>query len=107
MWRFAFGGKDTFQDVREGKKSFAQWMIFSVIAPSMKSMAWSQGIGRHSESEMIELMMKDLRALSTVLGNNKFFLGDQPSEDDCSIFGGLASAVFVPNSPIKRELDGK
>lgn len=106
MWRFAFGGKDTFQEVRNGRKSFLQWLIFKMIAPSMKSMAWTQGVGRHSETEIICLMIQDLKSISAVLGNNKFISGDHPNEDDCSIFAGLASAVFMSDSPVQKQMDG-
>ncbi|CAL8096749.1 unnamed protein product [Orchesella dallaii] len=107
MWRFAFGGKDTFQMVLNGKKSFLQWLIFSLIAPQMRSMAWSQGVGRHSEAEIKSIMLNDLRAISAILGQNKFLLGEDPSEDDCSVFAGLASAVFATNSPVEQELNGE
>ncbi|ODN05847.1 hypothetical protein Ocin01_00866 [Orchesella cincta] len=105
MWRFAFGGKDTFQKVLRGEKSFIQWLIFRLIAPQMRSSAWSQGVGRHNETEIKAIMLNDLRAISTVLGQNKFLLGEEPCEDDCSVFAGLASAVFSTNSPLEKELN--
>lgn len=107
MWRFAFGGKDTFQHVKAGERTFMHWIIFSMIAPSMRSMAWSQGVGRHSEAGVVALMLQDLRSISTILGKKKFILGDNPTEYDCSIFGGLASAVFMPDSPVRDNLQRK
>jgi len=107
MWRFAFGGKDTLQQVSSGEKKFSQWLTFHFIAPHMRSMAKSQGVGRYTETEVKSIMLNDLKAISAILGQNKFLLGEDPIEDDCAVFAGLASAVFTENSPVQNELNSK
>jgi hypothetical protein len=82
-------------------------MIFKMIAPTLKSMAWSQGLGRHSEAEIVDRMKKSVFAFSKVLGTKRFLLGNKPCEDDCAAFGILASSVFTINSPIQDLLQGK
>lgn len=49
-----------------------------------------QGIGRHTFEEVQEIGRKDLVALSTLLGDKPYFMGDEPTELDCAIFGMLS-----------------
>jgi glutathione S-transferase len=61
-----------------------------------------QGIARHSEAEIMELVKPDIDALVTILGTQKFVFGDQPSSFDASVFAMLLSILrpTVPN-PLK------
>ncbi len=76
-----------------------------MIAGSLTSMAYNQGLGRHSEQEVLQIMTNCLRSLSKILKENKFLLGD-PSEVDCAVFGQLASCVFLDDSPFKELFKG-
>jgi glutathione S-transferase len=107
LHRFVYGGRDTLAQVWRGEKTFGEWLLFTCIAPSLKSMAWSQGLGRHSEEEVKQLMLKDMRALSKILGEKRFLLGDEPCEEDCSVFAFVASVVFVPENPTRILYDGE
>jgi len=65
--------------------------------------AWGQGIGRHTETEVIIMTKENLRAVSLILGSKKFLLGDEPSEDDCAVFGMLAQGLWSnPGCPYER-----
>lgn len=69
--------------------------------------SWIQGIARHSEEQVTQIISDDLRALSRILGNKKFLLGDEPCEDDCAIFGELAQALWcMPGSPYDKLVNG-
>ena len=39
------------------------------IKPNIKKQAHSQGIGRHSQEEVVNIGLKDLEAMSDLLGN--------------------------------------
>ncbi|CAL8096534.1 unnamed protein product [Orchesella dallaii] len=70
--------------------------------------AWIQGLARHSEDEIVQIISNDLQVLSKLLGNKKFMLGDEPCEDDCAIFGELAQALWcMPGSPYEKLLNGE
>ncbi|KAK3609001.1 hypothetical protein CHS0354_003900 [Potamilus streckersoni] len=56
---------------------------------NLRQMAHGQGMGRHSQAEVTQIMKNDLQALSNFLGTNAFFMGDKPTEVDCAIFGQL------------------
>lgn len=66
-----------------------------------------QGIGLHSQQEIEHLCIKDLRAVSDIIGKNDFLLGSGPCQDDCAIFGILAVTLWgQPNSPYEKLLRG-
>lgn len=52
-----------------------------------------QGIGRHSPAEIAELARIGYAALSRLLGDKPYLLGDRPCGADASIFGQLASVL--------------
>ncbi|XP_021372155.1 failed axon connections-like isoform X2 [Mizuhopecten yessoensis] len=66
------------------------------LSSSVKDRAWKHGIGHHSSEEIYKIGSDDIRAISTYLGEKKYFLGDTPSLIDCTLFGFLAQIIFVP-----------
>lgn len=68
-----------------------QNLFYSMGASSMKKKLDVHGIGRHSREEIMSIAMKDLRAVSGILGTNKFMLSDEPSLADAVVFGMLAA----------------
>ena len=91
-----------------------------------KKAALGQGIGRHSEAEVMEIGVKDLRAMSIFLGitvlllyirpsynsfvaigTKPYFGGEKPTEMDCSLFGMLAMVVWaMPDSSYEQLVHG-
>lgn len=70
--------------------------------------AKGQGIGVHSQEEIEKIVIKDLRIVSTILGQRKFILGDEPCEVDASIFGMIAQFVWgLPDSVYERLVNGR
>jgi glutathione S-transferase len=57
---------------------------------------WGHGIGRHSETEIVALGARSLGALSTLLGEKTYLMGDEPTGSDATVFGMLAS-VLTPH----------
>src|SRR5665811_2247155 len=69
---------------------------------------FKKGIGRHSREDVINFMKKDLEIASNILGSNKFLLGDEPSIDDCSLFGFLVQILnCAPGSPYESFVQSK
>lgn len=64
------------------------------------AMAWAQGTGRHSYDEVVAMMNESSEALSKILGNKPFLLGNEPCEDDAAVFGLLAQGLYSsPGAP--------
>ena len=54
-----------------------------------------QGLGRHSEDEIVDLGVRTLGALSVILDGNEFLFGDEPSSADATAFG-MVAGVLTP-----------
>jgi glutathione S-transferase len=71
-------------------------------------MLWLQGISRHSDAEIVESALRDWRAILTLMGDRRFFFGDEPTGIDAVVFGALATSVLTPiESPIRDFLRSK
>ncbi|XP_078325126.1 failed axon connections homolog [Crassostrea virginica] len=70
--------------------NYIPWPLFRFESYMLTSTAYSQGVGRHSEEEVQQVMEEDLQALSKFLGKKKFLLGDRTCSADCAVFGMLA-----------------
>lgn len=64
------------------------------------------GVGRHSDDEIADLGEKSLDALSRVLGDRRFLMGDQPVAVDAIAFAMLA-AILTPffDSPLRQRAE--
>jgi glutathione S-transferase len=55
-----------------------------------------QGMGRRTDEEVFEVLREDIDALSNHLGDQPFFLGDQPRSLDASVYSTLRHIIDVP-----------
>lgn len=57
----------------------------------------SRGFSRHSESELWQFSFDDLKALSVLLGDQRYFFGQkEPALLDCAVFGHLGQFLYIP-----------
>lgn len=83
------------------------WFIKKIVSRKIKSALDTQGIGRHTPEDRLRLITADLRAVSNYLGNKAFFLGDTPTEIDCTVFGIMAQCVYCARgSPFEKMING-
>jgi len=52
------------------------------------------GLGRHSKDEIYSIAENDLKAVSDLLGDKSYLLGEEPSTYDCAVFGLLANVLY-------------
>jgi glutathione S-transferase len=77
--------------------------IVKIIRKDMFKMAEAHGMGQHTRQDVIDFAKADLEALSDLLGEKEFFLGDQPTSLDATMYGFLVNLIWVPwNSPLKE-----
>jgi glutathione S-transferase len=78
-------------------------IVPTMIQNRMKTALEGQGMGRHSPEEIYELALTDLRALSDILGDQPYLMGDKPSSVDATMFAFTCNIVNVPlASPMKE-----
>jgi glutathione S-transferase len=62
-----------------------------------------QGTGRHSRAEVYEIGRRDLVAFSQLLGDKKFFFGDEPTSYD-ACYAAFLGAILKPpyENPLRK-----
>jgi glutathione S-transferase len=66
-----------------------------VLTRQLRQQLHARGLGRHDEQEIIAQGKADLDALSRLLGDQEYVLGDRPSSIDACVFGFLGVTVYV------------
>ncbi|VDM73748.1 unnamed protein product [Strongylus vulgaris] len=62
------------------------------------------GVGLMSKENYDDILKKDFDALKTILGEQKFLFGDSISATDCTVFGHLATTLYVPTANHAKDL---
>lgn len=109
LWRWVYTKCRTLPKVQSG---FMESRIFKLSIPlitrKIRGMAEAQGMGRHTKHEVIEMGLKDLKAISAYLGKKPYFTGETPTELDCAMFGSLAQVLWnMPSSPYESLFEGR
>lgn len=65
------------------------------------------GIGRHSPAERLELAHRSLSALTTLMGNRPYVMGEQATAVDAFAFAVLTAALTpLFNTPLRQAVEG-
>jgi glutathione S-transferase len=76
-----------------------------IIRRQIKKQLYAQGTGRHARDEIYAIGNADLDALSTLLGDKPFFLGDAPRSIDASAYAFLALVLWArPDNLLKAHM---
>lgn len=84
---------------------FMRMPIFRTIAKGVTKSAMGHGIGRHTDDEIFEMGLDDIKAVESLLGAKKFMLGAKPAEVDATVFAfihGMQADVFP--TPIQAHI---
>lgn len=102
LWRFVV---DNCKAVEEGMKmSPAFSFLLRGFKIQVKKALYMQGMGRHTQQEVEDFARKDLSSLSTWLGDKPYFMGDDPTELDCAMFGMLSQIQWNATGPPYRQM---
>lgn len=78
-------------------------VVPELIRRQLTKVLHSQGIGRHHSSDIYKLGCEDLTAVSIILGEQRFILGNDPTSLDAVMYAFLANILLVPvESPLKE-----
>lgn len=67
LWRWVYTKGRTLKQIQSNLSPVLTFM-WPLILRQIGQQAYGQGMGRHSEAEVLEIGVRDLRALSTYLG---------------------------------------
>lgn len=94
--------QETLKELVGQGMSTEEWReIAQGIYDSVRSQLEGHGMGRHSGPEITQIICEDIQALSDFLGDKPFFMGDQPTTLDATVYGYIANYIRPPYpSPI-------
>ncbi len=71
-------------------------VVPGIVRRGVRESRKRQGLGRHTEMEIKQIARNDFQALSSYLGQKRYFFGDQPATLDAIAYAFLASFVLAP-----------
>jgi len=86
---------------------FLRMTIFGMVAKGVAKSAAGQGILAHSDAEIYELGVDDIKTVEAMLGEKDFILGDKPAEVDATAYAflhGMSAEVFP--TPVQEYIRG-
>lgn len=79
-------------------------VVPAMIRRKLRRDLHGQGIGRHARDDIYALGVADLRAVAAWLGDKPFFMGEEPSGVDATVYGFVENVITPPfESPVKVE----
>ena len=100
---FGKGGAERLQEFAATMPIPLRWLVPTVLKSVFTKQLHARGMGRHSEEVIIAQGKSDLDALSVLLGDQLYFLGDEPSSIDACVFGFLGVSLYVAgDNPLYR-----
>lgn len=70
-------------------------VVPTMIQQKIKRDLQGHGLAKHNPQQIYTFAQQDLATLATILGDNTYLLGDQPSTVDCIGFGVLAQMTLI------------
>jgi glutathione S-transferase len=72
-----------------------QEVYLAGLRQQMITLTHAQGMGRHTPDEVLGIGKADLQAISDYLGDRPFFMGNDPTLVDATLYAHLANIVHV------------
>jgi glutathione S-transferase len=73
-----------------------RWFVPRLARRSLARQLYAQGTGRHQADEIYGIGSADITALSLLLGDKPYFLGEEASSVDAAAYAFLANILDVP-----------
>jgi len=89
------GGPERLAEFVSTMPTVLRWIVPRVLTKQLRAQLHARGLGRHPESEIIAQGRADLDALSRLLGDSRYLMGDRPSSIDACVLGFLGCSVYV------------
>ena len=80
-------------------------LVIPMVRKRIRKNLHGHGVGRHTETEMTEMAGRCIDALSQILGDNHYLLGDEPCGADATAFAFVAATLTpVFDSPVRDKM---
>ena len=68
-------------------------LVVAMVRRQIRRDLKGQGLGRHSDEELVRLSKNGIDAISDMLGDKPFIMGETPCGADAAVFGTVASLL--------------
>ncbi|WP_316149112.1 glutathione S-transferase C-terminal domain-containing protein [Cupriavidus sp. BIC8F] len=82
-------------------------LVERLVRYKVRKTLWGQGLGRHSEEDLVALASKGVTSIADILGDKPYLMGNAPCGADATLFafaGSLLCPVF--DTPIRTAAEG-
>ncbi len=84
-------------------KKFVPGFVLPLVRRAQRKKLHEQGTGRHTTDEVHAMGAADLDAVSELLGDKPFLLGDKPRTVDCTLYAFSEAVLAFPiDTPLKQ-----
>lgn len=97
LWRYGYNMRKFVEATCRGilpQKFLERWCSINPYIVRLRG--HFHGLGRNYIEDVEEMLNRDLKALSILLGDNAFFFGATPHALDCTVFAHLAQFLYIP-----------
>lgn len=96
---------DGYAEMAKEFKKFVPGFVLPLVRRAQNKKLEAQGTGRHSRDEIMAMGIGDMDAISELLGDKPFLLGDKPRSVDCTLFAFMEAVLPFPvDNPIKKRV---
>jgi len=89
-------------DLLDGVPQEQRPMVMDMYKQRIEGQMYGHGMGRHAAKEVHALGIADLTAVSDLLADKPYLLGDRPTTVDATVYSHVANLVQTPvNCPVK------
>ncbi len=81
-----------------------RYIVPGIVRKGVAKSIKGQGLGRHSNEEITQVCKNSFEALTELLGEQKYFFGENPSSFDAAAFALLAQFILVDYANPVNEL---
>lgn len=82
-------------------------LIAGLVRGQVRKAAKGHGMGRHARADIEKLAIRDLKALSDILGDKPYLMGDKPCWADATVYAFVAGALTPAfETPIRTAAEG-
>lgn len=92
---FGRGGPERIASFAAKMPPPVRWILPPVFKRAFRKQLHARGMGRHGDEVIIQQGKEDLDALSAILGDKPYILGDRRSSFDACVFGFLGVTIYV------------
>lgn len=103
-WQQAQGWSFLKKDYFVALPAWLKLFLPSLIRKGVIKSLYLQGTGRHSPDEVVHMATKTINAIAFMLGDKKYFMGEQLSTIDASAFAFLINILVSPYDDLLKNI---